>query len=404
MTTTDGPAEVEATHRTVLPGVAMIAITFGLARYGYGLLLPDMQRDLGLAPSAAGLISSGGYAAYLAANLGVVPLTTRRGARAAVLAAAASAAAGMAVVAVATGPVVLALGVALAGAASGFAFPPYAEVVARRVEAPRRDAAWSAISSGTGWGVALAGPVAILAGEQWRLAWAVFVAVAVAVGAWAWWWAPTGRSGPVRRPQLSPSWFLCPRSGPLLVSSVLVGLGSAVFWSFSVEALGRAGLDPTTARALYAVGGAAMLLGSFSGVVFARLGLRRGYLAACLLLAASLGGFAVGRDAVVPAVLAVVGFAAAYAAVIAAHGVWSARVFAEHPAAGLAAVSTALTLGTLLGPTLAGLVVAPLGYGVVFALAGATVLAAVPFCPPTAARAAVLERHVCRAAPVRDEP
>lgn len=30
-------------YRTVLPGAAMIAVSFGLARYGYGLLLPEMQ-------------------------------------------------------------------------------------------------------------------------------------------------------------------------------------------------------------------------------------------------------------------------------------------------------------------------------------------------------------------------
>ena len=32
-------------------------------------------------------------------------------------------------------------------------------------------AAWSAISSGTGWGVAVAGPIAVVAGDQWRVAW-----------------------------------------------------------------------------------------------------------------------------------------------------------------------------------------------------------------------------------------
>jgi hypothetical protein len=39
--------------RTVAAGVTMIAVTFGLARYGYGLLLPDLQA--GLAVNASGL-------------------------------------------------------------------------------------------------------------------------------------------------------------------------------------------------------------------------------------------------------------------------------------------------------------------------------------------------------------
>ena len=60
--------EVSPTLRVVLPGAAMIAVTFGLARYGYGLLLPDMQGELGLDPRKAGLIASGAYLAYLGAT------------------------------------------------------------------------------------------------------------------------------------------------------------------------------------------------------------------------------------------------------------------------------------------------------------------------------------------------
>ena len=61
MATRAQPA-AQATYRTVLPGAAMIAVSFGLARYGYGLLLPEMQAELSISPSAAGLIASGTYA------------------------------------------------------------------------------------------------------------------------------------------------------------------------------------------------------------------------------------------------------------------------------------------------------------------------------------------------------
>lgn len=395
------PDEVRATHRAVLPGVAMIAMSFGLARYGYGMLLPGIQADLGLSATGAGLISSGSYVSYLLANGGVVGLTARYGVRAAVSAAAATAVLGMLLVAAATGPAMLAAGVLLAGAASGFAFPPYADVVARTVRADRRDAAWSAISSGTGWGVAIAGPVAIAAGDQWRVAWLVFVGIAVAVGLWARAWAPGRSPVALRRPQLSPSWFLCPRSGPLLLSAVLVGLGTAVFWAFAVDALVTAGSSPTLARATYAGCGAAMLLGSFSGALFARAGLRGGYLLTCAALAVSLLGFAAAREHAVAAVVAAVVFGSCYAAVIAAHGIWSARVFADHPAAGLAAVNTALTLGTLAGPASAGFVVDALGYQWAFPLAGAAVLLGLLCRPPSARKEQRLAGHECRAAPVR---
>jgi len=167
MATRAQPA-AQATYRTVLPGAAMIAVSFGLARYGYGLLLPEMQAELSISPSAAGLIASGTYASYLVANVWVVRVTIRRGARAAIAPAAAFAAVGMAMIASATSAAVLAAGVLVGGAAAGFAFPPYADLVARDVQPRRRDLAWSTISSGTVGGWLSPGPIAIAAGDRWR--------------------------------------------------------------------------------------------------------------------------------------------------------------------------------------------------------------------------------------------
>lgn len=386
----------------MLPGVAMIAVTFGLARYGYGLLLPDMRDELSLDSGAAGLIASGSYASYLIANVAVVQLTTRWGPRLAIALAAASAAAGMALISAATGVAMLAAGVLIAGAAAGLAFPPYSELVATQVEPERRDRVWAAISSGTGWGVAVAGPIAILAGDHWRLAWMIFIGIAVAVGAIASLLAPRHNDRQPRRPQLSPSWFLCPRSRPLLLSAIAIGLGSAVWWAFSVDALRDAGTDPTMARIVYAICGAAGIVASVSGSAFARWGLRRGYLVGCLVLAGSLAllGFAAGQ--LPAAITAAVLFGVCYNSVLAAQGIWSSRVFQDHPAAGLAAVNTALTIGTLIGPGLAGMAIGWFGFGPTLAVAAAMVAAATPFCPPSARRRQILAEHQCRAAPVRD--
>jgi MFS family permease len=144
-----------------------------------------------------------------------------------------------------------------------------------------------------------------------------------------------------------------------------------------------------------------MLLGSVSGVAFEHLGLRRSYLISTLLLGISLA--LLGADAGDPAVALVSAtlFGAFYAAVIAAHGVWSAQVFDEHPAAGLAAVSTALTLGTLIGPVVAGVLVDRSGHALALASAAVISGVALPFCPPGTRRRAALAKHECAAAPVR---
>jgi len=380
-------------YRTVLPGAAMIAVSFGLARYGYGLLLPEMQAELSISPSTAGLIASGTYVSYLLANVGVVWLAGRRGPRAAIGLAAALAAAGMAVIANANSAPVLAVGVLVGGAAAGLAFPPYADLVARAVQPRRRDLAWSTISSGTGWGVAIAGPIAIAAGVHWRIAWVVFVALTVGTGIAAVLSAPAHQHDDrPHRPQLSWTWFLCPRSRPLLISVVLIGTGSAVWWSFSVDALRHAGIEATPARIVYAVCGAAGILASASGAVFSRIGLRRGYLAACVLLAGSLALLGVASDHLLAAFTAAVLFGVFYNSVIAAQGIWSSRVFADHPSAGLAAVNTALTIGTLAGPSIAGAAIAQFGFPTTLVSAAVVIAAALGFCPPSPHRRQVLAR------------
>jgi predicted MFS family arabinose efflux permease len=380
----------------------MIAVTFGLARYGYGLLLPDIRSDIPMTAGSAGLISSAAYLSYMAANIAVVTVINRWGPRTAIGGAALFAALGMGAIASSQTVPMLALGVVVAGAAAGMSFPPYADIVARRVSADRRDVVWSTISSGTGWGVAIAGPIAIVAGDRWRAAWAVFVAITVVVGAIAVHYAPSASERRVRRPQLSITWFLCPESRPLLLSAVLVGVGSSVWWAFSVNALRESGIDSSGARLTYAACGAASLLASVSGAVFARFGLRSSYLISCALLAASIAAFGMTTAHLAAAVVAAVTFGAVYATVIAVHGVWSSRVFEDHPSAGLAAVNTALTLGTLVGPALAGIVIQHAEFRAAFLVVAVITLAALPFSPPSARRRVALAAHVCTAAPVRD--
>jgi predicted MFS family arabinose efflux permease len=164
-----------------------------------------------------------------------------------------------------------------------------------------------------------------------------------------------------------------------------------------------AGMESTAARSLYAACGVAGLLGSVSGAVFSKIGLRAGYLATCVLLASSLAIFGIAPSHVVPALAATVVFGASYNSVIAAQGVWSSRVFDEHPAAGLAAVNTALTLGTLVGPPLAGVLIEGFGYLSTFLAVGALSLLALPFCPPSQQRRGELVHHrgACSATPAR---
>lgn len=63
-------------------GAAVVGVAFGMARYAYGLTLPDIRSEFGLSHMFAGLIASGTFAGYLLALLSVPRLSARRGPRA----------------------------------------------------------------------------------------------------------------------------------------------------------------------------------------------------------------------------------------------------------------------------------------------------------------------------------
>src|SRR3954469_12491633 len=116
--------------RLVAAGIAMVATTFGLARYGYGLLLPDIRRSFELSSTSLGLIATGSYGAYLVTTAAMAAVGDRAGPRRPVLLGGACAVAGMVLVAVATSPLVLAAGVVIAGASAAPASPPFSDAVA----------------------------------------------------------------------------------------------------------------------------------------------------------------------------------------------------------------------------------------------------------------------------------
>ena len=74
-------------------------------------------------------------------------------------------------------------------------------------------------------------------------------------------------------------------------------------------------------------------------------------------------------------------FGAAYNVLLAVDAIWSARVFAQRPATGLAAVMFLLAVGLLAGPAVAGVMATSLGLPAAFA-AGAAVVAATALLAP----------------------
>ncbi|MDN5913672.1 MAG: hypothetical protein L0I76_00905 [Pseudonocardia sp.] len=70
------------TWRIGLAGGPLMAVTFGMVRYAYGLTLPAIRTDLVLSDLVLGLIASGTFLGFLVALLLSTPLSAKAGPRA----------------------------------------------------------------------------------------------------------------------------------------------------------------------------------------------------------------------------------------------------------------------------------------------------------------------------------
>lgn len=386
------------TPRIVVPGVALIATTFGFARYGYGLLVPDMRRSFGLDATAIGLLGSVAYVTYLAATVASMPAVSRYGPRRIAIFAGLLAAAGMTIIGQAPNALVLMLGVIVAGASSGFALPPFADVAAEHLPPGRRGDVLATISSGTGWGVALAAPAAIALGPAWRTAWLSFAAAALVVSATVRVLLPATKvaAGGSKAPQLKASWFMCAHSRPLLLSAFLVGLSASVYWTFGPDAV-QSAQGATMARILFVVVGISSIGGAFASQILRRLGTANAFRLCAALLTCSLALIIAGASRAPLALVSGLAFGITYNLVVAIQVIWSDEVFARRPSAGLAATMLMFAFGQILGPTLAGIVADHLGISIAFGLAAGVMALNLIMAPPRNLRSAPLaSRSRCR--------
>ncbi len=377
--------------RMATAGIGVVAVCFGMARYGYGLLLPDVRRDYGLSPAQLGAIGTGSYAMYLAATALTGAFTARVGARRMAVAAGLLAATGMAIAGLSRSPEVFVTGILVAGASAGLAFAPFADA-ARSLAPAARGRVISAISCGTGYGVALAAPIAILAGASWRSAWLAFAAAALAVTWWAARVLPRDGGGGGAHARAGGAWrtVLCRRALALLAGGLLVGLGSSAYWTFAVEHLTDAGaLSSTAGRTFLGLVGVASILGTVSGDLVRRLGAAPAYVLVALTEAGAIALLALAPGSLLAALCSGLLFGAAYSAVIAIQVIWGTHLFAARPSLGVAAVMAANGVGFVAGPLAAGLLTGPLGLGGVLLL-GACVVAGAGVLAP---REAILARE-----------
>ncbi|GAA1798729.1 MULTISPECIES: MFS transporter [Brevibacterium] len=386
MTSTDTGAALLGRRGTLAlaaAGLSLIAACYGLARFAFGLFLPAFRADFGLDAQTAGAIASGSYIAYCLAIVAATILTPRCGARPIAACAGIIATIGTALIAAAPTTTMLAIGVLIAGSSTGVASPPLAQAVAQSVRSSVRGRTQTVINAGTGLGVAVAGPIALLTLGQWRWAWIAFAVLSALVTLWILRAVPSpggarAATPSPRRPGIAEPAFLprplLPRgSTPLMTASALMGFASAAVWTFGRDLLvGVGGMGETASAIAWILLGTFGMLGAVSGDLAATVGLRRGWLVAMLILAASTLLFAAVPGSIAGAWAAAAVFGAVYIALTGLLLVWGTEVYDRAPAAGVGLAFLLIAVGQALGAPLLGALITGLGAGPAFAVAAGT--------------------------------
>ncbi|NKR26140.1 YbfB/YjiJ family MFS transporter [Rhodococcus hoagii] len=368
-------------------GLSLIAVCYGLARFAYGLFVPEFRESFTLTAGQTGLIAAAGYASYCVGVVAATTGTPRLGARAVAVAAGSLATAGTALIAVAPNAVVLAAGVTIAGVGTGVASPPLGHAIALRVVPRHRDRIQTIVNAGTGLGVAISGPVALLAEDRWRAAWLAFAAVAAAVTVWVRIHVPSavgdapgpaGTDEPTTRHAVFPSGAL-----RVLGAAAVVGAATAAVWTFGQELLVTVGgHDRTLATTAWIVLGVSGLLGAVSGELVRRVGLQRAWTISTAAVCAATALLAAASRQPAVAVAASALFGAVYIAVTGVLLVWSTRVYPTHPATGVGLAFLLVAVGQSAAAPVLGFVADRAGLTTSFWMSAGVALAAVAVTPP----------------------
>lgn len=335
-------------------------MTFGLARYSFGLFVPAIERDLSLSSATIGGIASLAFLAYLLSSLTSGVITPRIGPHVPTLLGGGCAAGGMAIIGVSSGPWMLGLGLMLAGASPGWAYPPMPDVADTVLPDDRRERSLAWINAGTSFGVLLSGPLALWAGANWRLAWLLFAGLSILAMGWYLKQLPTEKRAATSQPSepLHWWWFTTPQVMRLLIVAAITGVTSAIFWTFAVDVLVNAGgVSSALSTTFWVIVGVAGILGGRAGKLLERYGLPLVLRGTVGLLAAALGGLGLFPSIWLIGLGSGVFFGVGFILMTGILAVWSVRLFPSTPSVGLGTVLLLTGSGQVVGPWLAGIMI-----------------------------------------------
>lgn len=338
-----------------ITGFLLIAVTYGMARFAWGLMLPSVGQDITLSPRAAGLIAACSYIAYCFSSLCASWLTGRFGARATAIAAALCAALGLALLASSSSAAQLAAGLFVAGLSSGLASPALAAAVSQRVAENRQSTTNTFINAGTGGGIILSVPVLLFIPWGWRGACVAFAVLALLCLLPVMRYLPAAREQGAENKQSWRQVLMCRTLQRLALIAFICGIASAAWWNFGPDILQKhLHVARETTSMLWLVSGGAGIAGVFTGALATHMGWNRVYWLSLLFMAAPLALLALSHGYsgwfIPAAALCGVGYITLSGVLL----VCGASATAQAPATGVGIVFFMLATGQVAGSVIFG--------------------------------------------------
>lgn len=345
-----------------ITGFWLIAVTYGMARFAWGLMLPSVGQDIELSSRAAGVIAACSYIAYCFSSIGAAWVIGRYGARITAIVSAFCAAFGLLLLACAAGVVHIALGLFIAGLSSGLASPSLAAAVSQAVAERRQSTTNTFINAGTGGGIILSVPILLFIPFGWRGACVAFAVFALLCLLPVTRYLPASRSQGAKNEQSWRQLLQARAMRRLALIAFICGIASAAWWNFGPDILqNHLHVAKETTSMLWLVSGGAGIAGVFTGALAARTGWNLVYWLSLLFMAAPLALLAVSHGysgwLIPAAALCGVGYITLSGVLL----VCGASVTANAPAAGVGIVFFMLAVGQVAGAIIFGQLYALLG-------------------------------------------
>ncbi|MDY7114885.1 MFS transporter [Halomonas sp. SSL-5] len=374
-------------------GAGLIAISYGLARFAFGLFVPPIRDELGLSSYVIGIIGSLPLISFLLATA-VAPLVTRvLGARYAAILSGGFGVAGLMLISRATGPMMLASGVFACGICTGLMMPALTAAMQAVVRRSLHGRVSSVMNAGTSIGVIVAVPTVLFMVGAWRIAYLSFAVLAVLGVIAAWLLLPSVTrivpSDAADPPPLNElPWSRLIR---LTLFAFVMGFVSAAYWIFAPDLVVTLGGLPATATAwLWLAVGVAGL----GGAVVADLADRNNppitQALMLMMLSASLALLAASPDQPLLTAFSALVFGLAYMSLTGLYLMTGIRLLPGRLSVGPVLPFMAVSLGQATGSPVVGALVQGFGYADAFAMFAALgILVAVlsPFYPGAIAQA-----------------